>query len=124
MRLKFSVRTLAIFVTFVCAYFGAWEMTKRYASTNHKAYTVDGRGNVSASDGRLPATVGQVTAIIKEVRIPAPFFIIQDEIVYDFSDRQAGIVESGRTLYFFWLLGPKVKLPYQSTFESHSLPVL
>ena len=29
-RLRFSVRTLAILVTLVCAYFGAWEATKRW----------------------------------------------------------------------------------------------
>ena len=29
-RFRFTVRTLAIFVTLVCAYFGAWEATKRY----------------------------------------------------------------------------------------------
>ena len=29
-RPRFSVRTLAIFVTLVCCYFAAWEATKRY----------------------------------------------------------------------------------------------
>ncbi len=31
-RPRFSIRTLAIFVTLVCAYFGAWEATKRYGT--------------------------------------------------------------------------------------------
>jgi hypothetical protein len=30
LRPRFSLRTLAILVTLVCAYFGAWELTKRY----------------------------------------------------------------------------------------------
>jgi hypothetical protein len=29
LRPRFSVRTLAIFVTLVCAYFGVWEATKK-----------------------------------------------------------------------------------------------
>ena len=29
-RPHFSIRTLAIFVTLVCAYLGAWEATKKY----------------------------------------------------------------------------------------------
>ena len=29
-RPRFSLRTLAIVVTLVCAYFGAWEATKKY----------------------------------------------------------------------------------------------
>jgi hypothetical protein len=30
LRPRFSLRTLAIVVTLVCAYFGAWEATKRW----------------------------------------------------------------------------------------------
>jgi hypothetical protein len=29
-RLRFSLRTLAILVTLICAYFAAWEATKKY----------------------------------------------------------------------------------------------
>ena len=31
-RPRFSVRTLAIFVTLVCVYLGAWAATKKYRS--------------------------------------------------------------------------------------------
>jgi hypothetical protein len=36
-RYRFSVRTLAIVVTLVCAYLGAWEATKKWGVAS-KAY--------------------------------------------------------------------------------------
>lgn len=35
-RPRFSIRTLTVFVTLVCAYFGAWEATKRYGVPTHR----------------------------------------------------------------------------------------
>lgn len=35
-RPRFSVRTLVILVTVVCAYFGAWEATKRYGVHSYR----------------------------------------------------------------------------------------
>jgi hypothetical protein len=37
LRPRFSLRTLAILVTLVCAYFGAWEATKRSTTQYEKS---------------------------------------------------------------------------------------
>lgn len=38
-RPRFSIRTLAILVTLVCAYFGAWEATKRWGVEKPPVYS-------------------------------------------------------------------------------------
>ena len=38
-RPRFSLRTLVLFMTLVCVYFGAWEATKRYAAAINRRDT-------------------------------------------------------------------------------------
>ncbi len=60
-RPRFTVRTLAIVVTLVCAYFGAWESTKRYG--------------FSAVKKREVAELG-AWASEREHKSPLPFLIL------------------------------------------------
>jgi hypothetical protein len=82
LRPRLSVRTLAIVVTLVCAYLGAWEATKRYG--------VDESWNETSL---------------------APFIIRRN---------RGGLINgrwTERTTYWLWLLGPKIKLPFESEWE-------
>lgn len=101
-RPRFSVRMLAIVVTLVCAYFGAWEATKRYGLSSR--ITVVGWSR-DANDKPY---------VIVE-RSPLPFVMSCDELA-------TGITQSDRSLfgprhYYFWLFGPKIKLPLESTWK-------
>jgi hypothetical protein len=93
---RFTVRTLAIVVTLVCAYFGAWEATKRHAEL------ISG---ISYTDGGKEAEVWFTHA-------PMPLIVCQDELVPPFSMR--GGRYDFRKRYYLWLLGLKVRLPIES----------
>ena len=94
-RPRFSVRTLVIFVTLVCAYFGAWEATKKWGCKK-----VD----------RLPIQwVGGETSYADfSQRSPAPFIVCGDEPF------TKGWSSGYRTTYYLWLFGPKIKLPFKT----------
>src|SRR5688572_5312529 len=87
-RPRFSIRTLAIVVTLVCAYFGAWEATKRHGISDMGA---DPLG---------------------EVESPMPFIVRQDEIISTDSVKYAT-----PRRYYFWFFGAKIKLPYETTWD-------
>jgi hypothetical protein len=104
LRLKFSVRTLAIFVTLVCAYFGAWETTKRYAKKHYQ----QGIKDYGDDDKAL---------MIKQTTAPLPLLVVRKEVQYEFLPN-ATFKREYRVSYYLWLLGPKVKLPFESTWDS------
>jgi hypothetical protein len=85
-RLRFSLRTLAVFVTLVCAYFGVWEATKRYGL---------GRGIESWGCDQSS---------------PLPLVIANDEHYFCLNGGRPGIHRQ----YYIWLLGPQFKLPWES----------
>ena len=89
-RPRFSVRTLAIFVTLVCAYFGAWEATKRFGVP---------KGNVGHR------SLGDAYAAVINAWSPVPFLIICNETSPFDDDSQR---------YYLWLFGPTIKLPFES----------
>lgn len=82
-RPRFSVRTLAILVTLVCAYFGAWEVTR--ASVNNEF------------DG------------IQFANSPMPLLFWRVEIVREVW----GDPGEWRRCYYLWLFGPTIKLPFE-----------
>jgi hypothetical protein len=88
-RLRFSVRTLAIFITLVCAYFGAWEVTKTWGLPTEWPY-------------RDPSTDTNVWIASS----PVPF-VVRYEL--KFSPHLPD-----RSHYYLWLFGPQVKLPFES----------
>jgi hypothetical protein len=94
-RPRFSVRTLAVVVTLVCAYFGAWAATKRYG--------------VPAVPAKFP--VEEDTGIIA-AGSPTPCLVWRDE----FRMKEGGL----RRKYYLWLFGPTVKLPFDSKPSSES----
>ena len=85
-RPRFSVRTLAIVVTLVCAYFGAWEATKKWGVPAN-SFLKDGR-SVTASS-------------------PAPFMIR-----YDIGDEPFGGLSA--RLYVVWPLSTSLEPPSKS----------
>jgi len=90
---RFSVRALAIFVTLVCAYFGAWEATKRYGT---------------ASDPELK------TLDSLFLQTPAPFLIVQDEsdpaVKRAYGSRYHPYVRR----YYLWFFGLTARLPIET----------
>lgn len=99
-RPRFSIRTLAIVVTLVCAYFGAWEATKRYGVNE---------GQV------IVGNVGQRGSFFTSEWSPAP--LITSCLDHDVTVRDGGVVELRKINgwnYYIWLFGPKIKLPFRS----------
>src|SRR5687767_5305396 len=99
-RPRFSVRSLAIVVTLVCAYFGAWEATKRHVDSIKQP---EPRVRFITSDGRVfPYGISQVDA-------PLPFIVARTEChITPYRDTLP------RRQYYLWLLGPTIKLPFES----------
>ncbi len=99
-RPRFSVRTLAIFVTLICAYFGAWEATKRYAITRK----ID-------SLGWEWTYVGNEELQVTEANSPMPFVVRSKDI------RGIDISGAGNLHllqhYHLWLFGPTIELPFE-----------
>lgn len=92
-RPRFTVRTLAIFVTLVCAYFGTWEATKRW----------------------------EISAVPLGKSSPAPFIVVQEVEVHQpvmKSGRAMARIEldldefseGRRGRYSIWLFGPTFQL--------------
>jgi hypothetical protein len=96
-RPRFSVRTLAIFVTLVCAYFGAWEATKYYAlGSPVKIHTSDH---------------GEQKWVVTLDSCPAPFVLWRDEHL---PDRERGYHWPGARRYYLWFFGAEFQLAYES----------
>jgi hypothetical protein len=89
-RPRFSLRTLAIFIAIVGAYFGAWEATKRFGA-------------------RVPTTSNRFFEKISDS--PAPFLLREQTHFLDNSFSEP------TTVYYLWLVGPKWKLPLDSKTE-------
>src|SRR5688572_20834268 len=98
--LRFSLRTLAILVTLLCAYLACWVPTKRYAES---------RTGAGWNEGEEPywrwRRVHKATA-------PLPLLVCEDQF--------GGNGKSGTrvypTRYYVWLFGPKVML-YESEWK-------
>ena len=100
LRPRFSLRTLVILVTLVCAYFGAWEATKRWGSKEYGTPVEDDPGTVRFT---YPEEVS-----------PMPFLIRCDEATYFYMSH----VGSGSThisTYYLWLPGLKIKIGVHRT---------
>jgi hypothetical protein len=99
-RPRFSVRTLAIFVTLVCAYFGVWEATKRWAiDEDFESYL--------EPDGTLQD-------VYTDPFCPMPFIFSKDIRIYD----SEGLLDIRRP-YYLWLFGPTVRLPVEGDWPTN-----
>ncbi len=73
-RPRFTVRTLAIFVTLVCAYFGAWEATMRYGIPAMEKNVHD--PVFIGEDGKeLDVTIQGSWYYYASPNVPAPFVV-------------------------------------------------
>ena len=93
-RPRFSIRTLAIFVTLVCAYFGAWEATKRYGLERGLSDDLD-----------MP---------LRE-ESPAPFIVLQSGSFEGPRKKLSNPYRaiSTRTRIYIWFFGLKIKFPLE-----------
>src|SRR6185436_19541790 len=90
-RPQFSVRTLSIVVTIVCAYLASWEVTKRHASDES------------------PPTIA--SGDIVHASSPVPFLIVRDLQSYE-----SGGLSFPRE-YCVWLFGRGKTLPIESSWK-------
>ena len=101
-RPRFSIRTLAIFVTLVCAYFAAWEATKKYGLPTPWPSPAQFAFYHPFADETVYCVYG--------VKAPMPFLVRYLECV-----SPPGPANRSRSpdncCYYVWLLGPKFKLP-------------
>ena len=116
LRLRFSVRTLAIFVTLICLYFGLWpwvkdkalldvaEFAQRQTLANYQT-VVQG----STQNDTLPAVVLD----FHEPSTVIPFVISGRQWDFRVRKTKPQAVYSGRR-YYVWFFGLKVRLPYES----------
>src|SRR5687768_4351416 len=80
-RPRFSFRTLAIFITLVCCYSGAWEATKEYGVAKIDGYVMD-------EFRSLPPADWYSRSSCYSVHSPAPCVVARDG-----------------TKYYLWLFG-------------------
>jgi hypothetical protein len=98
-RPRFTVRTLAIFVTLVCAYFAAWDATKRYGIQDY-------------------SQVDRFDPLIYD-ESPMPFVISQYERSgpKSWEEWRSGIRSSTKRRYYLWVFGLRFKLPFETDAE-------
>ena len=89
-RLRVSLRTLAILVTLTCAYFGAWEATKRYG--------------VNIEPLKDPFSS------LTDTRSPAAFIVSEDNSVYVGTRKNL----RQRRTYYRWFFGLTFKTPFEA----------
>jgi hypothetical protein len=100
-RPRFTVRTLAIFVTLLCAYFGVWEATKRYGVKPMQGRILN---NYRVLRGGSPGPL--LISCFQEGPV-----VLHDGCTY------AGAMMVVKTQYL-WLFGPAIRLPWESRVES------
>ena len=89
-RPRFSVRTLAIFVTLVCAYFGAWEATKRYGVVDERETS------------------------------PAPFVVVwTDPGEARIDGRRVATWTPRPARRYLWMYGMRMNMPFESEWTPH-----
>ncbi len=98
-RPRYSVRTLAIFLTLVCVYFGAWEATKKYGVRKVSSDVISESEHVRFSKAPGPSLV------LVDVHRRSERIKTNDGYVIHFIPVR---------LYYVWLFGPKIKLPFES----------
>lgn len=117
LRPRFSLRTLAIVVTLVCAYFGAWGLVKdRVLSNLRKAEMSRGR----QKEERQGVNYKLETQLI-DIQARIPFLLERSIREYHFHPtfRYSTI---GMRRYYVWILGSEFKLPYETQWERQRPP--
>ncbi len=119
-RPRFTVRTLAIFVTLVCAYFGAWEPTRKYGVTK-QGFVINQRPINPFN--KLAARNAPYWVCVYRVNSPMPLILTYD--LFDDGGQDSvsfGPRFSKPRFFYLWLFGPKIKLPFDSTWKWGTSP--
>jgi hypothetical protein len=98
-RPRFSVRTLVIFVTLVCVYFGVWEATKRYGVPS------------------TPKLIDSESEMIVHAGSPMPLVVWQDETENGFISINRSVFVNPRRRFYLWLFGVRITLPFESAWN-------
>jgi hypothetical protein len=95
-RPRFSLRTLAIVVTLLCAYFAAWPLTTKYGVP------------------RIPEVLDRNAEVyLVNAEAPAPLIVRQDVLAFQSADFKRH--------YYLWLGVTKIKLPYEASWYDDEL---
>ena len=117
---RFSIRKLAIVVTLVCAYFGAWEATKRFVNNRWKdagGYPVPDIGTGFESllvESIVEAKGVTLLRFVSHVESPAPLFIILDGFERPATTSRGLFAIRHTRRYCLWLFGPIIELPFET----------
>lgn len=124
---RFSLRTLAIFVTLVGAYFGAWVPTEKFASMQRPGIILQDGRELSERDDNFHKISSDILDELSEqqssvvcttiVTSPAPLILARREKTFDFKVYKE--VDDKRC-YYLWIFGPKIKLPFESLWHQLS----
>ena len=107
LRPRFSLRTLAIVATLVCAYFGAWPVTVKYG--------------VPQQIPQIPRWQTKKDYLVN-ADSPAPLIIRQDIVVFQYPATIQGLKATDfKRQYYLWLGVTKIKLPYESSWDDREI---
>jgi hypothetical protein len=101
---RFTIRTLAIFVTLVCAYLGTWDATKRFGMRTVDELAVN-QANVAKESGW--------SGIPSNTRCPAPFIICLTQWWTQKTSKSYINVQSRR--HFIWFFGTVIEIRHDPT---------
>jgi hypothetical protein len=119
---RFSARTLTILVTLICAYFGAWEATKRHAARAGSLVLSPDFRVLRHMDRKKDSMVGVINemfanqhnqfTLVFYAKSPAPFVVARScsEVTYPSKRRSPQ-----RIRYDVWLFGLSLRTPFEST---------
>jgi hypothetical protein len=102
-RPRFSVRTLAIFVTLNCAYFACWMPTQKHAALLPKMEL-------------MPAPeLGGVSIAIHDASAPLPLILCQEEVEIHWGHTGFHLPKR----HYLWLHWMQIKLPIESEWHAN-----
>src|SRR5688500_7455802 len=130
---RFTVRTLAIFVTLVGAYFAAWEATKRHAEYESVTLVIKSESVTSFvrpditsfKQGQMDQGPEHIDVMsIVGASSPFPLVLVREELngrIWPGRDRRRHeLLGPPVKRYYLWLFGPKVKLPFDEEWSKES----
>ncbi len=102
-RPRFSVRSLAIVVTLICVYLGAWDATQKYG--------------VETIQSQFSLPIGHCTTLNQNYS-PAPLILARQECDWVVVFGELPETQNRCWRYYVWLFGLKIKLPFESQVTS------